>query len=119
MMIRPFSLILVAALFVGCAHQRRTRNPDVFGDWEVVAWRKSAIAAASSSEEWKRGHRITQGPLRLDAEMLEYRLDGPIRDSVAVTIPCWGQGEHYATYLKITLDRATGLIISMREERER
>jgi hypothetical protein len=119
MMIRLFSIILVAASVVGCAHQRHTRNPYVVGDREVAAWRKSAIEAASSPEEWQRGRRITAGPLRLDTEMLEYRLDGPIRDSVIVTIPCWGQGEHDATCLEIALDRATGLIISMREERDR
>jgi hypothetical protein len=119
MMIRQLSVVLVGALFVGCAHQRHTQSPYVFRDGEVVDWRKSAIAAASSPEQWKRGLRITQGPLRLDSQMLEYRLDGPMRDSVVVTMPCWGQGEHEATYLEIKLDRATGLIMSMREERER
>ena len=115
-----FSFILAGIFFVGCAHLRHSDITCDFSDSEVNDWRKTAVELVTSPEVWKEhGVRITQGPLLFDTNRFEYKYKIS-HDWVEVTVPELVRGDKYQPQfycVKVSFDRATGLLGSLREEK--
>jgi hypothetical protein len=115
-------LVPIAFLFMGCAHHLQRRCCFTFLDQAVAAWRRSAVEAAASSEEWARVGAVRPDleTLRLDTSRVEYKLDCAKPSQLQVIIPIlMARGEYDQSYVKVVLDRDTGLVLSLREEHER
>ena len=122
MKIRSIPLLaLMAPLLVGCGVHRHFRDRYTFREDQVVAWRWAAVEAANSPAEWARlgAVRLTRGPLKLDTAEVEYKLDCREASQVEVIIRPATVGDQQASVLRIKVDRATALVVSMREELDR
>src|SRR5512133_2555531 len=116
------SVVALMALLVGCAHYHKPRECCSWREDQLAAARKVALEAAASSEEWQRsGKRVTAGPLELDSSGLEdvfyypdSRMDILIPTNQSVEDE--RTGGRVGTKVRVTLDSATALIISIREE---
>ena len=117
------TLVPLALLFQGCAHQYASRDRYTFAEPQVARWHQSALEAAASPAEWERvgGVRLTKGPLKLDPSGLEYKLDCPDPYQVEVIIGCIGRlgdpRDVQDTFVRARLNRATGTVCWMGEER--
>ena len=89
---------------------------------QLATYRKVAVEAAASPEEWGRvGKRVTAGPLKLDTSGVAYvfyypdtRMDILIPSNQSVEDE--RTGGRLGTRVRVTLDSATALIISIKEE---
>jgi hypothetical protein len=113
---------LAAVVLVGCAHTQRGHVCCSWQEDQLADYRKAAIEAAASPEQWRRvGKRLTLGPLKLETSALAYqfycgdqRMDMLIPTNQSVQNE--RTGERISTKVRVTLDAGTALIISMKEE---
>jgi len=116
---------LIGVLLTGCAHTHALRECCSWREDQLAEYRKAALEAATSLEEWQRFRhmRLTTGSLELDTRDLKYvfyrddeRMDILIPTKQSVEDE--RTGGRTGTMLRVTLDPVTALIVSMKEEVE-
>lgn len=119
-----FLIALAGVLHMGCAHTHALRECCSWREDQLADYRKAALEAAASPEQWRSvGKRITSGPLKLYTSNLEYvfycgnqHMD--IIISTNQSVEDERTGGRMSTAIRVTLDAATALILSMKEEVE-
>ncbi len=113
---------LAGVLLVGCAHIQKAHVCCSWREGQLAEYRKAAVEAAASPEQWRRvGTRLTSGPLRLEASGLAYQFYcGDWRMDILIptnqSVQDERTGGRTCTRVRVALDAATALVVSMKEE---
>jgi hypothetical protein len=109
----------VVLLLSGCVHQHFLKDKCVIYDTEIAAWRKSALDAINSPDEWKRvGIRISTDPIPVPfTDNLTYNLYQSRPDTVeAVARLPMKRFQERGYCVRVIMGRSSACVLSMREE---